>query len=288
MFFGGEPALKFDSVVFADSASMAALSCFSRLKSGRDAGQKALLVPLVDAAGAEAIAGRGLGTVRQFEDVEAESEGFNPAQPWRERLSMVIRRLGPRHVVAPLGLLGSPQEIDYFTALRAALSVDPGRDLLFFEERPHCLVPESVPLRLSTLGARLPPATTLRRSRHYAPFVLRLVTGLGVPPVFGGLRERWRLSRSLNTAFKEAADWDSQRALGPKLQPVAEPWREGDSSELFALAAEMGQASGLGSRKAFNQRLARHAKGAGSREPIERYWLSLPNAGGSEVLGESY
>ncbi len=245
-------------------------------------------MPLVDAAGAEAIAGRGLGTVRRFEDVEAESEGFNPARPWRERLSIVIRRLAPQHVMAPLGLLGSPQAIDYFTALRAALSVDPRRDLLFFEERPQNLVPESVPLRLFTLGARLPPATTLRSARRYAPFVLRLVTGLGVPPAFGSLRERWRLSRSLKTAFKQAADWDPQRALGPKLQPVLEPWREGDSSELFALAAEMGQALSLGSRKAFNQQLARYAKGAGSREPIERYWLSLPNAGGSDAMGDSY
>lgn len=280
--------MKFDSVVFADSASMAALSCFSRLKSERDAGRKALLLTLVDAAGAEAIAGRGLGTVLRFEDVEAEGAGFNPAQPWRERLSVVIRRLGPKHVMAPLGLLGSPQAIDYFTALRAALSVDQGRDLLFFEERPQCLVPESVPLRLSTLGVRLPPATRLRRPRRYAPFLLRLVTGLGVPPVFGGPRERFWLSRSLYTAFKEAADWDPQRALGPKLQPVVEPWREDDSSELFALAAEMGLESRLGSRKAFNRRLLRHAKGAGSRAPIERYWLSLPNAAGPDVIGDNY
>jgi hypothetical protein len=111
--------------------------------------------------------------------------------------------------------------------------------------------------------------------------VVRLVTGLGVPPVFGGLGERSRLARSLRKAFKEAADWDPYRSLGPKLQPVAEPWSEADSDDLFALAAELGQETSLGSRKAFKRRMARHAAGAGSRTPIERYWLSLP--GGSET-----
>ncbi len=273
--------MRFDTVVFADRAWVAALSCLSRLKSERDAGRKALLISLVDSTGAEAIAERGLATARRFEEVEGDHDGSGPSKPWRERVSVVIRRLGPKHVMAPLGLLGAPQMIDYFKTLRAALSVDPGRDLLFFEERPQCLVPESVLLRLAAMGVRVPPLSTLRASRRYAPFVVRLVTGLGVPPVFGGLGERSRLARSLRKAFKEAADWDPYRSLGPRLQPVAEPWREDDLDDVFALAAELGQETSLGSRKAFKRRMARHAAGAGSRTPIERYWLSLP--GGSEI-----
>ncbi len=279
--------MKFDSVVFADRASLAALSCFSRLKAERNAGRETLLIALIDSNGADAIAARGLGTVRGFEEVEAEGAGSGAAQPWRERVSLIIRRVGPRHVMAPLGLLGAPQAIDYFRVLRGAMSVDKGRDLLFFEERPNCLVPESVPLRLAAKGVHLPPASQLRAPRRYTPFVLRLLSGLGVPPVFGGLRERSRLSRSLRKAFKEAADWDPHRALGPKLQPVAEPWSEEDSSELFALAAELGQDSSLGSKKAFKRRMRRHAAGAGSRTPIERYWLSLPSASDTDPIDDS-
>jgi hypothetical protein len=279
--------VRFDTVVFADRASIAALSCFSRLKSERDAGRKALLISLVDSTGAEAIAERGLATARRFEDVEDDNDGPGPSKPWRERISVAVRRLGPKHVMAPLGLLGAPQMIDYFSTLRAALSVDPGRDLLFFEERPQCLVPESVLLRLAAMGVRLPPLSQLRAPRRYAPFVVRLVTGLGLPPVFGGLGERSRMSRSVRKAFKEAADWDPYRSLGPKLQPVAEPWSEEESDDLFALAAELGQETGLGSRKAFKRRMARHAASAGSRTPIERYWLSLPGGAEADPSGDS-
>ena len=266
--------MRFDSVVFADSASLAALSCFSRLKSERDAGRKSLLVPLVDSSGADSIRAHGLGEVRTCEELEADPDAAS--QAWRERLAVLIRRVGPKHVMAPLGLFGAPQAMDYFKTLRAALSVDPGRDLLFFEERPHCLVPESVPLRLAGLGVRLPPAIQLRSARRYGTFALRLVTGLGVPPIFGTVRERSRLGRSLKASFKEAADWDPQRALGPKLQPVIEPWRDGDSGDLFSLAVDLGQEARLGSPKAFRRRMARHASGSGNRSPIERYWLSLP------------
>ncbi len=272
--------------MFADSASLAALSCYSRLRSARDTGRKSLLVALVDSTGAEVIEARGLGAVRRFEEVEADPGASS--QPWRERISVVIRRLGPRHVMVPLGLLGAPQAIDYFKTLRSALSVDPGRDLLFFEERPHCLVAESVRLRLAGLGVRLPPASPLRSPRRYGFFALRLLTGLGVPPIFGGLRDRARLSASLRTSFREAALWDPQRALGPKLQPVIEPWRDGDSTDLFALAADLGLEERLGSKKAFGRRMARHAEGAGNRTPMERYWLSLPGEADADPISDSY
>lgn len=276
--------MRFDSVVFADSAALAALSCFSRLKSERDAGRRSLLVALTDASGAEIIDGRGLAAVLRLEEVEGNADGSS--HPWRERLSVVIRRLGPRHVLAPLGLMGAPQAIEYFKTLRAALSVDPGRDLLFFEERPHCLVAESVRIRLAGLGVRLPPASHLRSPRRYSFFALRLLTGLGVPPIFGGLRERSRLFASLKASFRDAADWDPQRALGPKLQPVFEPWADGDSTDLFAFARELGIEERLGSRKAFRRRMARHAAGAGNRTPIERYWLSLPSPAEADPVEE--
>lgn len=267
----------FDSVVFADRASLAALSCLSRLRSEREAGRKTLILALADADGAEAIATRGLAAVEPFDKVEAAGEHADPSAPWRERLSIVIRRLGVRHVMAPLGILGAPQAIDYFAVLREALHVDKGRDLLFFEERPYCLVPEAVPLRLSGLGVRLPPVSVLRAPRGRLAFTTRLMTGL-TPPLFGGLGERWRLSRGLKQSFKEAAEWDPHRALGPKLQPVTEPWRDEDTAELFDLAAALGESARLGSAKAFRRRMARHAALSGSRAPIERYWLSLPGA----------
>ncbi len=272
--------------MFADSASLAALSCFYRLKSERDAGRKSLLVPLVDSSGADSIRAHGLGEVRTFEELEADPDAAS--QAWRERLAVLIRRVGPRHVMAPLGLMGSPQAIDYFKTLRAVLSVDPGRDLLFFEERPHCLVAESVRLRLAGLGVRLPPASQLRSPRRYGPFALRLLTGIGVPPIFGGLRERSRLSSSVKALFREAADWDPQRALGPKLQPVIEPWADRDSTDLFAFAADLGLDSRLGSKKAFRRRMARHAAGAGNQAAMERYWLSLPGEADADPISDSW
>ena len=277
----------FDTVVFADRASLAALSCLSRLRSEREAGRKTLIVALVDADGAGAITTRGLASVEPFDKIEAAGEHADPSAPWRERLSIVIGRLGVRHVMAPLGILGAPQAIDYFAVLRAALRVDKGRDLLFFEERPHCLVPEAVPLRLSELGIRLPPVSVLRAPRGRAPFTMRLMMGL-TPPLFGGLGERWRLSRSLKQAFKEAADWDPHRALGPKLQPVTEPWHDPDTAELFELAGTLGESARLGPAKAFKRRMARHAALSGSRVPIERYWLSLPGAPDSDPVSDSY
>jgi hypothetical protein len=275
--------VRFDSVVFADSAWIAALSCFGRLKADRDAGRKTLVVPLVDCSGAGVISGRGLGSVRGLEELEAAERRAGPTLPLRERMVVVIRRVDPKHVFAPLGLLGAAQAIDYFNALLSALSVDRGRDLLFFEERPECLVPEVVPLRLAIKGVRLPPASELRSPCRYAPFRLRLVTGFGIPPIYGGLRERSRLSRAQRTAFQEAAGWDPQRALGPRLQPVTGEWSERDTTELFEVAAALGQESRLGSMRSFKRGIARHAAGAGSPVPIERCWLSLPNPPGADA-----
>ena len=277
--------MRFDSVVFADHAALAALSCFGRLRSASKARRKTLLVALVDPSGRDVIEARDLGVVRRFEELE---EGDASSQPWRERFSMVIRRLDPKHVIAPLGLMGATQALDYFKTLRSVVAVDPGRDLLFFEERPHCLVAEAVRLRLASLGVRLPPASVLRSPHRYGAFAARLVTGVGVPPFFGGLRERTRLSSQLKPFFKDAADWDPQRALGPKLQPFIEPWGEDDSAGLFALAAELGLDERLGSREAFQRQMLQHAAGAGNTAPMERYWLSLPSPEVGDPISDSY
>ncbi len=109
-----------------------------------------------------------------------------------------------------------------------------------------------------------------------------------MPPILGGLRERSRLSSSVKASFREAADWDPQRALGPKLQPVIEPWADRDSADLFALAADLGHDSRLGSKKAFRRRMARHAAGAGNQAAMERYWLSLPGEADADPISDSW
>jgi len=274
--------------VFADTARLAALSCFARLRADRAEGRSTLLVALVDATGAGTIGEHGLGQARLFEEVEAEADGVGSDQPWRERIAVMIRRLGPRHVLAPLGLFGAPQAIDYFGTLRAALSVQSGRDLLFFEERPHCLVPEALPLRLAAKGIRLPPASALRALGPYSAFLMRMFTGIGVPPVFGGVSDRFRLSRAIRPEFREAADWDPHRALGPRVQPVAEPWDEDATEGLFGLAAELGQEEQLGSIRSFRRRMARHALGTGGKGSIERSWLSLPDLHDADPIEGAY
>lgn len=276
--------MRFDSVVFADHASIAAVSCFARLRSEREAGRRTVIVALVDASGAAAITHRGLATVYAFD----QFEGSVASQGWIERLAVTIRRLDVEHVMAPLGLFGLSHSIDYFGLLRSVMNVDKGRDLLFFEERPQCLVPEAVLLRLATLGVRLPPAVQFRAPRRYGSLALRLLTGIGVPPVFGGLRERSRLSTSLRTSFEQARDWDCLRALGPKLQPVTQAWTDTDPGELFDLAEALGIANQLGSRKAFRRRMVRHGSTSGSRTPIERYWLSLPGALAPDPINDPY
>lgn len=276
--------MRFDSVVFADHASIAAVSCFARLRSEREAGRRTVIVALVDASGAAAITHRGLATVYAFD----QFEGSVAAQGWIERLAVTIRKLEVEHVLAPLGLIGLMHSIDYFSILRSVLNVDKGRDLLFFEERPQCLVPEAVLLRLATLGVRLPPAVQFKAPRRYGSLALRLLTGVGVPPVFGGLRERSRLSASLRTPFEQAQDWDCLRALGPKLQPVVQPWTDADSGELMDLAEALGIANQVGPKKTFRRRMARHGLTAGSRTPIERYWLSLPGALTPDPINDSF
>jgi len=276
----------FDSLVFADTAVEAALSCFGRLKAEKAAGRRSLIVTLVDGDGAESIARRGLGTVARFEEIAPAAGPGNP-QALRERLSMVIRQIGPRHVLAPIGLLGTSRSIDYFGLLRAAMSVHKGRDLLFFEERPHCLVAEAIMLRLSFLGARLPPASELRSPRRHLAFTLRLLVGF-TPPLFGGARERFRVARAQRTAFREAADWDPHKALGPRLQPVMEPFPTEDADDIFAFAGELGCATAMGPPNSFKRRMLRHAASGGSRTPIERYWLSLPGGDEADPVGELF
>ena len=271
----------FESVVFADSAQLAALSCFSRLKAERDAGRRSLILALVDVAGGEAISSRGLGEVRSLGD----SSG--PTEQLRKKVAVEVRRHRPTHVLAPLGLLGAEPSVDYFATLRTVMNLEKGRDLLFFEERPNCLVPEAVPLRLSALGVRLPPASQLRAPRRQMPFSLKMILGF-TPPIFGQVGERWRLSRSMKAAFRDAADWDPQRSLGPKLQPVVEPWREADTADLFELAEALGQAARLGAPRSFSKRMLRHAANGASQTPMERYWLSLPGAQEPDPISDSY
>ena len=279
--------MKFDTVVLADTASTAALSCLSRLVADREAGRRTLIAALVDTRGKDAIEGRRLAEVLKFADVEARLS-LDSTRPWTERSIVLVRKVGAKHVLAPLGLMGAASSIDYFDVLRDAFSIDKGRDLMFFEELPECLVPEAVPLRLASIGARLPPASVLKASRDYIPFAARLITGISIPPIFGGIRERWGLSRSMRDSFKDVREWDPFKALGPRVQPVSDPRPEGDVSEMLTLAAELGDEARLGSPKALRRRLTSHAVSAGRRTPIERYWLSLPESEESVAAAEAY
>jgi len=278
--------LRFETVVFADTTNLAALSCFERLRMEREAGRQTLVVSLLDNSGAEILARRGLAEARPFGEVASEDTAERAHASWRERIAVMVKRLGPRHVLAPLGLFGAPQSIDFFAVLRAALSVHSGRDLLFFEERPHCLLPEAVSLRLAGKGVRLPPVSFLKAPRGYPKFLLRMTAGWGVPPCFGGLKARIAAARAAKGLFREAADWDPHKALGPKLQPVVENWREGAPEAFLELAAELGIDSELAPLRSLRRRMARHALSSGSPTPLERYWLSLPDPNEGDAVGE--
>jgi LmbE family N-acetylglucosaminyl deacetylase len=195
-----------------------------------------------------------------------------------ELLADVGHRTRAREVYVPLGV---GQHIDHrlaHEASRAAFPRGEGRNVFIYEERPEAFVPGAVRVRLSQIGARLPPGAVEAADRAgLARFMVRF----HVPPAFRGDLKGWgdRL-RSASLAarqWRESRAWHPLKGFGPRLQPVVDAAAEA-SPELRDLR---------GPRLAAVDKLARaYAHSVGRATYAERYWLLLPprEADGMENL----
>jgi LmbE family N-acetylglucosaminyl deacetylase len=196
-----------------------------------------------------------------------------------ELLADVGHRTRAREVFLPLGV---GQHIDHRLAHEASRGAFPprgsGRNVFLYEERPEAFVPGAVRVRLSQVGARLPPGAVEAADRAG---LARLLVRFHVAPAFRGDLKGWgdRL-RSAGLAarqWRESRAWHPLKGFGPRLQPVVET-----SAEPPPGITEL-----MGPRSAVFEKLGRaYSTAVGGAAYAERYWLLLParEADGMEIL----
>ena len=287
------------------------LSCAGRLLSEKAQGLRPLVVIVFssgvrgdgDAGGAlerMGIATRRLGFspapernefYRSFDraSFERHSEDERVVAELSSRLNDLAVETRARHVYLPLGA-GShvDHRLCHDAGLRA-LHEGTGRNVFFYEDRPPALIPGTVRMRLSALGARLPPvATNIRDETSLLRLLWRHQRAGFVRAERLGLRERARYLRGLAASFRSARVWNPLRAFGLRLQPVLEGLAESDSDGVLSvLGAEPRVAELFGSRQRLEQLCRAHAKRLGSPPYVERYWLLLPPRDEAGVISAS-
>jgi hypothetical protein len=196
-----------------------------------------------------------------------------------QQLSELALQTKARHVYLPLA---ANTHVDYRIVHDAgvrALQETTGRNVFFYEERPQALLPGAIRVRLSELGARLPPAAANIRDD---PSLARVALSFNRAPFLAAeglsLLERARATGRVAARFRAAREWNPGRAFGLRLQPVLETM---DASEFDGMLhvlcnAEPRIADLFGSRQQLVRDAARYAKRLGGRAYAERYWLLLP------------
>jgi len=294
-----------DSLYVSPHADDVFLSCPARLLQEQARGASILIVTLFDDAGRSPQAGvpgresflsrpgvqrldvglpgalardpayatfRGLTQGRQAVDEDCVGRAV-------ELLADIGHRTRAREVYLPLGV---GQHIDHRLAHDASRGAFPprgaGRNVFLYEERPEAFVPGAVRVRLSQVGARLPPGAVEAADRAG---LARLLVRFHVAPAFRGDLKGWgdRL-RSAGLAarqWRESRAWHPLKGFGPRLQPVVDA----------AAEAPAGIADLIGPRSGVVERLGRaYSTAVGRAAYAERYWLLLParEADGLEVL----
>jgi LmbE family N-acetylglucosaminyl deacetylase len=186
-----------------------------------------------------------------------------------ELLADIGHRTRAREVFLPLGV---GQHIDHRLAYEASRGAFPprgaGRSVFLYEERPEAFVPGAVRVRLSQVGARLPPGAVEAADRAG---LARLLVRFHVAPAFRGDLKGWgdRL-RSAGLAarqWRESRAWHPLKGFGPRLQPVVDA-----AAEPPAGIAEL-----MGPRSAVLEKLGRaYSRAVADAAYAERYWLLLP------------
>jgi LmbE family N-acetylglucosaminyl deacetylase len=203
-------------------------------------------------------------------------------------LADVEPRIRARQVYAPLGVGGHvDHRLTHEAALRAFSSGE-GRNVYLYEERPEALVRGAVRVRLSLLGARLPPAAANAPERTG---LTRYLLNVHVPPSLRGdlrgLGDRLRSSGGAAREWRLARAWNPQKAFGPRLQPVV---HTGDASALAAANAATltllpPDARGRTRRaRRFAALSAAYARRLGAPGHAERFWLLLPSPHGAQEM----
>ena len=285
------------------------LSCAGRLLSEKAQGLRPLVaIVFSSAARGDGDAGRALERL----GVATRRLGFSPAPERNEfyrsfsrasferhsedervlgelagRLNDLAVETRARHVYLPLGA-GShvDHRLCHDAGLRA-LHEGIGRNVFFYEDRPPALIPGTVRMRLSAVGARLPPAATdIRDETSLLRLLWRHQRAAFMRAERLGLRERGRFLTGLAASFRASRAWNPARAFGLRLQPVLEGLSETDSEGLLSvLGGESRVAELYGSRQRLEQLCRAHAKRLGAPPYVERYWLLLPPRDEAGLIG---
>ena len=294
-----------DSLYVSPHADDVFLSCPARLLQEQARGASILLVTLFDDAGrAPEAAVPGRASFLSRPGVQHLAVGL-PAAPARdpayatfrgltqgrqavdedclgravELLADIGHRTRAREVYAPLGV---GQHIDRRLAHEASRGAFPprggGRNVFLYEERPEAFVPGAVRVRLSQVGARLPPGAVEAADRAG---LARLLVRFHVAPAFRGDLKGWgdriRSAGLAARQWRESRAWHPLKGFGPRLQPIVDAAAEPP--------AEIGEL--IGPRSAAVEKLGRaYATAVGGAGYAERYWLLLParEADGLESL----
>jgi len=294
-----------DSLYVSPHADDVFLSCPARLLQEQARGASILLVTLFDDAGrAPEAAVPGRASFLSRPGVQHLAVGL-PAAPARdpayatfrgltqgrqavdedclgravELLADIGHRTRAREVYAPLGV---GQHIDHRLAHEASRGAFPprggGRNVFLYEERPEAFVPGAVRVRLSQVGARLPPGAVEAADRAG---LARLLVRFHVAPAFRGDLKGWgdriRSAGLAARQWRESRAWHPLKGFGPRLQPIVDAAAEPP--------AEIGEL--IGPRSAVVEKLGRaYSTAVGGAGYAERYWLLLParEADGLESL----
>jgi LmbE family N-acetylglucosaminyl deacetylase len=195
-------------------------------------------------------------------------------------LNELVRRVQPRHVYAPLAVWAHPDHRATHQAARQVLETRAGRDVFLYEERPAALIPGAVRVRLSQLGARLPPvAAEFSDDAGLVRHVVGIVRNRWVRQHFTGFVDGLRFTRGAARAWRVSRQWRPLRAFGLRLQPVLHPVADEALERLAGSAPAFASGFPLGAPERLVQLAARHGRRLGGDGPLERYWLLLPARG---------
>jgi LmbE family N-acetylglucosaminyl deacetylase len=295
---GVEQVGRYESLYVSPRPGDALLSCAARMYADASKGRTALILTLFDGASFSEAANR----LPDLAGVDHVSLGWSPAKhrhpnkaslsslrfdtfpedaTVRDRVARLLvdlrPRVGPRHVLAPLGVGGHvDHRIAHDAAIEAFGGREAGRNVFLYEDRPEALGRGQVRVRLALMGARLPAGAVGSAERAgFLAFLARHHRGAQLRGEGGGVFDRLKSIRPAALRWRETRAWNPQKAFGPRLQPVV---LEADASAAV-FAKDVARALVPGARASaarYASLAASYSRRLGNGEHAERYWLLLP------------
>jgi hypothetical protein len=209
---------------------------------------------------------------------ESRPDDTEPRTQIVEALGKIAHQSQAKHVYLPLGVGGHVDHLLVHEAGSQVVLEAPGREILFYEDRPYAFLPGSVWIRLAQLGARLPPAAHLSLGSGIVQYLLRFQFAAYLRLHAAGPVDRFRSGRAALQHWRSARGWHPRRAGGLRLQPVEHSL----DTEALTLARTILQQQAM--RRSFcttpPQRSPKRTVALPRlkrREESERYWLRLPD-----------